>query len=233
MVGGADGTETIMADGVLLAAPATATGRLLSELVPSAGEFARLPYASVALITFAVRGVRTDASGVLLVRGDLPTIKAVTYSSVKWSWVASQARQAWGPSVDVIRISVGGHGEVATLQLDDRRLIERTFAEAETIPGWEIAELVEGIVSRWGGGLPQYPVGHRGLVAQLRAEVAGIPGLAVAGAALDGIGIPACLASAHTAVAALVADLGASTGAARGGPSGMIGREDQPEESGR
>jgi oxygen-dependent protoporphyrinogen oxidase len=119
------------------------------------------------------------------------------------------------------------------LQLDDRTLIERTFAEARAIPGWETAELVAGTVSRWGGALPQYPVGHRGLIAQLRAELAGIAGLTVAGAALDGIGIPACLASARTAVAALTAGLGASTGAARSGPSAMIGSEDQPEESGR
>jgi oxygen-dependent protoporphyrinogen oxidase len=233
MVGGADNPEMIMADGVLLAAPAAATGRLLSGLVPSARQFAQLPYASVALITLAVSRARTDASGVLVAPGELPTIKAVTYSSAKWSWVASRAQQTWGPGVDIIRISIGRHGEAATLQLDDRTLIERTFAEARAIPGWETAELVAGTVSRWGGALPQYPVGHRGLIAQLRAELAGIAGLTVAGAALDGIGIPACLASARTAVAALTAGLGASTGAARSGPSAMIGSEDQPEESGR
>jgi oxygen-dependent protoporphyrinogen oxidase len=219
-VGRADNPEMIMADSLLLATPATATGRLLSGLVPSAVEFSRLPYASVAVITLVVRGVRTDASGVLVAPGELPTIKAVTYSSAKWAWVAAQAQQAWGSDVDVIRISVGRHGEAATLQLSDARLIQRTFAEAMTIPGWEAAGLLEGTVSRWGAGLPQYPVGHRDLVARLRAEVAQTPGLAIAGAALDGLGIPACLASARTAVAALMAG--------RGGIS-----EDQLEESGR
>jgi protoporphyrinogen/coproporphyrinogen III oxidase len=189
-----------------------------------------LPYASVAVITLVVRGVHPNASGVLVAHGELPTINAVTYSSVKWVWVASQAEQAFGPGVEVIRVSVGRHGEAAILQLDDRALLERTFAEAKIIPGWESATLVEGTVSRWGGGLPQYPVGHRDLIARLRAEVAGIPGLAVAGAALDGIGIPACLASARTAVAELTA--GASTGSARISESGMIDSEDQLEESG-
>ena len=84
----------ITADGVLLTAPATATGRLLSGLVDSAQEFARLPYASVAVITLVVRGVRSDASGLLVPPGELPTIKALTYSSIKWPWVASQARRA-------------------------------------------------------------------------------------------------------------------------------------------
>jgi oxygen-dependent protoporphyrinogen oxidase len=91
------------------------------------------------------------------------------------------------------------------LQLSDRALIERTFSEARRIPGWETVVLVEATVSRWGGGLPQYPVGHRDLVARLRAEIAGVPGLAVSGAALDGLGIPACLASAQKAVKALTA----------------------------
>jgi oxygen-dependent protoporphyrinogen oxidase len=218
-VGGADDPDVITADGVLLAAPAPATGRLLLGVVPSAGEFASLPYASVAVITFVVRGVQAEASGVLVAPGELPTIKAVTYSSAKWSWVASQAQHAWDPGIDIVRVSVGRHTEAATLQLSDRALIERTFAEARKIPGWETAVLVEATVNRWGGGLPQYPVGHRGLVAQLRAEVAGVSGLAVAGAALDGLGIPACLASAQTAVRAL--------------SSGMIDDEDQLEESGR
>jgi oxygen-dependent protoporphyrinogen oxidase len=218
---------------VLIAAPATATGRLLSGLVPSASEFGSLPYASVAIITLVVRGIRADASGVLVVPGELPTIKAVTYSSAKWSWVASQARQVWGPGVDLIRVSVGRHGEAATLQLSDSRLVERTFTEANRIPGWDAADLVKAAVSRWGGGLPQYPVGHRDLVAQLRAEVAGVSGLAVAGAALDGLGIPACVASARTAAAKLVAELGASSGSTGNGPSGMIDSEDQLEESGR
>jgi oxygen-dependent protoporphyrinogen oxidase len=217
-VGGADDAEMIMADSVLIATPATATGRLLSGLVPSASEFGSLPYASVAIITLVVRGVRADTSGVLVVPGELPTIKAVTYSSAKWSWAASRARQVWGPGVDIIRVSVGRHGEAAVLQLSDPTLIERTLAEAKRIPGWEAAHLVEAAVSRWGGGLPQYPVGHRDLVAQLRAEVAGVSGLAVAGAALDGLGIPACVASARTAAGALVAELGASSGSTGNGP---------------
>jgi oxygen-dependent protoporphyrinogen oxidase len=208
ITGGAHHPEMIKADGVALAAPASATGRLLSGLVASAEEFARLPYASVAVITLVVRRVQADASGVLVGPGELPTIKALTYSTAKWAWVASQARQAWGPGVDVIRVSVGRYREAATLQLDDRALIERTFAEAAKIPGWEGASLVKGAVSRWGGSLPQYRVGHREVAAELRADLAATAGLAVAGAALDGIGIPACLGSARTAARKLAADLG-------------------------
>ena len=63
-------------------------------------------------------------------------------------------------------------------------------------------------MQRWGGGLPQYAVGHLDRVARIRADVARVPGLAVCGAAYDGIGIPACIASARKAVAALDAGRG-------------------------
>src|SRR4029450_1920507 len=77
VIGAAGAPEMIMADGVLLTAPATPIGALLSGLVDSAQEFARLPYASVAVITLVVRGVRSDASGLLVPPGELPTIKAL------------------------------------------------------------------------------------------------------------------------------------------------------------
>ncbi|MGN6679862.1 MAG: protoporphyrinogen oxidase, partial [Streptosporangiaceae bacterium] len=62
-------------------------------------------------------------------------------------------------------------------------------------------------VSRWGGGLPQYTVGHLDRVDLIRAALGAQPGLAVCGAAYDGIGIPACIASARLAVDKVVAYL--------------------------
>ncbi|HSU34653.1 MAG TPA: protoporphyrinogen oxidase, partial [Propionibacteriaceae bacterium] len=164
--------ELIFSDGVVLAGPAKASGRLLSGLGVPAAEFARIDYASVAVITLVVRGVTTDRSGVLVPPGELPTIKALTYSSAKWSWVADLAAVRWGSDVAVVRASVGRVGEAAVLQLSDPVLLQRTFAEAATVPGWAGAELVAGAVSRWGGALPQYAVGHRDLVARLQAVLA-------------------------------------------------------------
>ena len=62
-------------------------------------------------------------------------------------------------------------------------------------------------MTRWGGGLPQYNVGHVDRVARIRAAVEGQPGLAVAGAAYDGVGIPACVATARAAVTRVLAGL--------------------------
>jgi oxygen-dependent protoporphyrinogen oxidase len=54
-------------------------------------------------------------------------------------------------------------------------------------------------VTRWGGGLPQYAVGHRRRVERVRAAVAAVPGLSVCGAVYDGVGVPACVATAERA----------------------------------
>jgi oxygen-dependent protoporphyrinogen oxidase len=135
-------------------------------------------------------------------------VKALTYSSTKWAWVAEAARSAYGDDVAVVRASVGRAGDAGVLQVDDETLVRRSFAETASLPGWVGAELLDAAVSRWGGGLPQYGLGHRALVDRLRLELSAVPGVALAGAYLDGVGLPACLASAEAAVQKVWSDLG-------------------------
>ncbi|MET0694237.1 MAG: hypothetical protein ABWY56_09905, partial [Propionibacteriaceae bacterium] len=177
-------------------------------LSPVAAEWAAIPYASMAVVTMVLQGAELSGSGLLIPPGQLPTVKALTYSSNKWDWVGAAAEAAWAPGTAVVRASVGRLGEERLLQLDDEALLARTFAEAGGLPGWGGARLVTGRVTRWGGALPQYLVGHRDLVARLRGSLTGLPGVAVCGAALDGVGVAACLASAGAAAAKIVADLG-------------------------
>jgi oxygen-dependent protoporphyrinogen oxidase len=66
---------------------------------------------------------------------------------------------------------------------------------------------VDSHVQRWGGALPQYAVGHLDRVATVRHELEKLAGLAVCGSAYDGVGIPACIASAQMAAAKVVRDL--------------------------
>ena len=71
-------------------------------------------------------------------------------------------------------------------------------------------------VTRWIGGLPQYPVGHLARVARIRDEVAKPPGLRVCGAAYDGVGIPACIAGAQRAADEILATPTLARGTDRG-----------------
>ena len=66
-------------------------------------------------------------------------------------------------------------------------------------------------VTRWGGALPQYAPGHLERVRRIRADVARVPGLAVCGAAFDGVGVPACIRSGYAAASSVLEHLGESS----------------------
>jgi oxygen-dependent protoporphyrinogen oxidase len=186
--------------GVVLATPAAPTAKLLAELAPwAARELAAIEYASVAVVTLAFRAAdvpalaETDASGFLVPPVDGRRIKASTFSFAKWDWV----REA-GDGLLLIRTSVGRHREADTLQVTDDDLVAVSLRELAEATGAEAAP-VDAHVQRWGGGLPQYALGHLDRVARIRAAVARVPGLALAGAAYEGVGIPAVIASGHRA----------------------------------
>jgi oxygen-dependent protoporphyrinogen oxidase len=192
-------STTEAGDAVVVAVPAAPAAKLLAELAPAAAtELARVDYASMAVITLAFRledMVATDASGFLVPPVDGRRIKASTFSFSKWDWV-SQAGAAAG--VAHLRTSIGRHREEASLQVTDEELVAVSLADLRDAIGLA-ATPVETHVQRWGGGLPQYAVGHLDRVARIRADVARVPGLAVCGAAYDGVGIAAVIASAHRA----------------------------------
>ncbi|EGX54661.1 oxidoreductase, partial [Streptomyces zinciresistens K42] len=170
-----------------------------------AAELAAVEYASMALVTLAYR--RADAvlpagSGFLVPPVDGRTIKASTFASRKWGWIDGE-----NPDLVVVRTSVGRHGETEILGRDDDHLVEVSRRDLEAATGLAAAPL-RTRVTRWNDGLPQYPVGHHARVARVRAHIAGVPGLAVCGAQYDGVGIPACIASAYAAADQLAGDLG-------------------------
>ncbi|MFG2648308.1 protoporphyrinogen oxidase [Streptomyces sp. NPDC048436] len=199
------GEEVLEADGVIVAVPAYAAAALLGVEAPAAAaELATVEYASMALMTLAYRRSETDlpeGSGFLVPPVDGHTIKASTFASRKWAWIADE-----DPDLLVLRTSVGRYGETAVLGREDADLIALSRRDLRAATGLD-AEPVATRVTRWHDGLPQYPVGHHARVARVRQHVSKLPGLAVCGAAYDGVGIPACIASAYAAVDQLGGDL--------------------------
>lgn len=205
VVGPTTGEELVTADAVVLATPAAPSARLLSGVAPVAARaLAGIESASMAVVTLAFRVAdaprldATDSSGFLVPPVEGRRIKAATFSFSKWGWV-----RAAGDGLLLMRTSLGRHGEATALQATDEELV-----------GWSLADLADAVgvralpvdahVQRWGGGLPQYAVGHLDRIARARADVADVPGLALCGAAYDGVGIPAVIASAHRAAREVV-----------------------------
>ena len=201
VVGPTTNPQEVLADEVVLATPAAPTARLLADLAPgAAADLAAIEYASMAVVTLAF--VERDlpdlnGSGFLVPPVERRTIKASTFSFNKWDWV----REA-GDGVLLLRTSVGRHREESVLQVPDEELVAASLRDLGEAAGL-VARPIDTHVQRWGGGLPQYAVGHLDRVARIRAAVARVPGLVVCGAAYDGVGIPAVIASARAAVAAL------------------------------
>jgi oxygen-dependent protoporphyrinogen oxidase len=135
----------------------------------------------------------TSGSGFLVPPVDRRAIKAATYSFTKWDWV----RDA-GSGVLVMRCSLGRHREEHQLQKTDEELVDAAIHDLADAIGLSVRP-VDSHVQRWGGGLPQYAVGHLDRVGTIRHEVLRLPGLSVCGAAYDGVGIPACIASGQRA----------------------------------
>ena len=203
LVGSAHDPEVVHADAVVLATPARATGRLLSDLVPGAAlELGRIEYASMAVVTLAFRGrdfPSTDGSGFLVPPVDGRSVKASTYSFAKWGWVREAGRQT-GEDLLVMRCSIGRHREEQVLQRPDEEIVQLALEDLADAVGLSVRP-VDAHVQRWGGALPQYAVGHLDRVRHIRDAVAAVPGLAVCGAAYDGLGVPACIASGELAAA--------------------------------
>ena len=212
-VGSAHEPERIDADAVIIAVPATPAGRLLAGIAGSAAaELGAIRYASMAIVTLAYPVAAFPqpvmGSGFLVPPVDGRAIKAVTFSSVKWPHL----RRA-EPGLHLVRCSIGRLGEDAVLQRDDSELAALAVADLADAVGVRGAP-VDVRVSRWGGGLPQYSVGHLDRVSTIRAAIQAQPGLAICGAAFDGVGIPACIATARLAADQILAYLGGQDTAA-------------------
>ena len=208
VVGSAADPEVVQADAVVLALPARPASRLLAG-VPgvsaATSALAAIGYASMAIVTLAYPRSRFPAaavpvsqarSGYLVPAVEGRTVKAVTFSTVKWPHLAQ--RPHGGEPIDIIRCSIGRIGEEGILQHDDADLVALAAAELADETGAQ-GPPVDSRVTRWGGGLPQYAVGHLDRVATIHEVIGAQPGLAVCGAAYHGVGIPACIATAQAA----------------------------------
>ncbi|HYJ70729.1 MAG TPA: protoporphyrinogen oxidase [Nocardioidaceae bacterium] len=203
VIGSTRDAEALDADAVILATPAAPTARLLGDAAPQvAYELRRIEYASMAIVTLAFPRPEEPpvGSGFLVPPVEGKTIKAATYSGSKWSWVA-EATDAL-----IVRASIGRHGEERVLQRDDCELVEAAAADLRDAAGLH-GPLIDARVTRWGGALPQYALGHRARVDRIRSAMTSVPRVELCGAAYDGIGLAACVADGTRAADRVLAAL--------------------------
>ncbi|WP_280424441.1 protoporphyrinogen oxidase [Nocardia carnea] len=197
-------------DAVVLATPAPVTARLLAEVAPDAARAAggiELSSSALVVLELPKDTALPPNSGVLVATGESLRAKAFTLSSRKWPHLAAR-------DVAVVRVSFGRFGDDTATALSDTELVAAATADLATVTGVAIAPQ-SAVVQRWPGGLAQYAPGHTERVAEIEAGLAGFDDLAVTGAYLNGVGVPACVASATAAARRIAAACADSTSAGR------------------
>ena len=194
--------EVLRSASVIIACPAHAAVRLLSELDPAlAGQCAQVRYVSTVSIALgwpreAVEHPLTGSGFVVARATNTVRITACTWVSSKWDG------RAPGGQV-LLRAYLGGAHDPDAVDLTDDELIDTAVRELSAILSISGPPTLAR-VSRWRNAGAQHEVGHAARMKALDARLATHPGLFVTGSGFTSIGIPDCVADGR-AVAASVA----------------------------
>ena len=196
--------RTIRCGRLVLAAPGPAAASLVSSLDPElASALAAVPHASAATVTLAFDrdaiAHPLNAYGVVVPAVERRRVLAMTFASEKWPGRAP-------PTGALIRVFVAGPGEghdrgMRAAELDlrsDEALTRTALREIDALLGVRGAPRF-AIVSRFPRAMPRYGTGHAALRVRALAAAARHPGLALAGNALSGVGLPHAVASGERA----------------------------------
>lgn len=199
-----DRTVRDAADALVVTTDAPVAAHVLRSLSPGAADdLDAIEYCSVTLVTLAFRRpdvtIPLDASGFLVPRDAGLFMTAASWGSTKWAH--------WDDGRHVIlRVSCGHTGDDRATTWDDDRLVDALRADLATTMGLE-APPVRTRVSRWPDGFAQFTVGHPGRTDRIDATLhRDAPTVRFTGAAMRGVGIPACIRQGRQAVRDLLAD---------------------------
>lgn len=205
-VQGSSGAETLEADWVVIAAPADAAARMVSGINGRLAELLmRIEYAPVAVVGTGFRREQVEnpleGFGFLVARSEGLKLLGTVWGS---SLFPGRAESGF---VNLTSFA-GGAADPATVELPPDEIgdmIEKELAPILQITG----RPVERMVNVYRRALPQYNVGHKRLIEDIRAEAERAPSLVLIGNYLDGVSTGSCVDLAFR-MAARVAEEGAA-----------------------
>lgn len=188
-------------DAVVLATPANIAGALL-EAVDSelAGDLLAIPYSSSVTLTLGYYREQLahlpPGFGFLVPRSEGTRMLACTFVHNKFPHRAPENK-------GLLRCFLGGARDEAVLSMSDDELLKTVRYEMEKILHLHERPIFSRIY-RWRGAMAQYESGHIARVTRIEKRIADIPGLAIAGNAYHGIGVPDCIRSGQEAASAIL-----------------------------
>lgn len=193
------GTERF--DAILLALPAWASGSLLQKIDPELSrDLGAIPYSSSVTVTFLYPKEQVEplppGFGFLIPSTEGIKMMACTFAHRKIPRPGMEGKA-------ILRCFLGGMRNEDLLGKSDEDLTALVRSELQQILGLTVKpEAVR--IYRWHRAMAQYAVGHQQRVERIVARVKQQPGLALAGNAFDGIGVPDCIRSGQRAAEELL-----------------------------
>ena len=190
-------------DAVVLATPAYAAGKLLWKVRPDMAQLLEgIAYSSSITVVFgydaaAARNVDLGGFGFLVPRSQGKRMLACTFVHHKFPHRAPADRV-------LLRCFIGGDNAEAAMPIQDEELAILIRGELREILGLT-AEPRFVRIYRWKRAMAQYEVGHLKRMENIRALRSELRGLALAGNAYTGIGVPDCIRTGAEAIAELTA----------------------------
>ena len=159
-----------------------------------------IPYSSSVTVTLGyymdqLKGL-PPGFGFLVPRSEGTRMLACTFVHNKFPHRAPEGR-------GILRCFLGGSRDEAVLTLTDDEMLETVHRELQDIVKLD-ARPIFARVYRWRGAMAQYESGHIARVERIEKRVKEIPGLALAGNAYHGIGVPDCIRSGMEVANALL-----------------------------
>ena len=196
--------EIITADGVILATPSFTAAELLENIAPNlAAELRPIVYVSTATVSMAYQESELpralDGYGYVIPRREGRKALACTWTSIKFPHRAPKEHA-------LVRVFNGRAGQGDKIHWDEDGLLEVAREELSKTLGITAHPLLTRVY-RWDKAMPQYNLGHPERLLRIVNMLKGYSGLALAGNAYQGIGIPDCIHSGEIAAQKISLDV--------------------------
>ncbi len=195
------------ADSVILTTPSFVSASIVKSINDNVATLlASIRYASMAFVVFAFPSKEIqpfDGSGFLVAKSEGLLMTACSWSSSKWEHLRNR-------DLTFLRVSAGRFNDDRVLHLDDEELISTLLKELSITVDIRVAP-EESRVIRWPRSFPQYELGHSLKVEKIQKLLRDkAPGVFVAGAAFNGLGLSACIRDAKVSAQRVEEYLGAA-----------------------
>jgi protoporphyrinogen/coproporphyrinogen III oxidase len=201
------GAQAVRFDAVIVALPGPAASAVLRDVSTDLfSELRAIQYSSSITVALAydleVRRALPPGFGFLVPRSEGKRLLAATFVHNKFPHRAPENRA-------LLRCFFAGSNAESVWDLTDEQIIGVVREDLQQILGPQIrglrAEPLFTRVYRWKSAMAQYGVGHLERLERIETLRKAIPGLALAGNAYRGIGVPDCVRSGREAVKQLLA----------------------------